>query len=208
MAAVMCRFCRMNLHTGTPVAPERPVLNPPKPSNGAAVAGMILGIVGLVLFYATPNVALVIAVLGAILSAVGSRKAKRLGIGGGKATAGAVLSIVAIGLAILQSAVWSYDPRTSTFSKPEAGLTMPAIGKEVVTYTKYERIQNGMSYKEVVAIIGVEGREMSRNKMDGAPGVMESLVTVMYGWQNQGGSNMNAIFQNDKLVQKAQFGLR
>ena len=30
----------------------------------------------------------------------------------------------------------------------------------------------------------------------------------MYMWQNSDGSNMNAMFQNDKLVNKAQFGLK
>jgi hypothetical protein len=30
----------------------------------------------------------------------------------------------------------------------------------------------------------------------------------MYSWQNDSGSNMNAMFQNGKLVNKAQLGLR
>jgi hypothetical protein len=30
----------------------------------------------------------------------------------------------------------------------------------------------------------------------------------MYAWQNADGSNMNAMFQNDRLISKAQFGLR
>ena len=30
----------------------------------------------------------------------------------------------------------------------------------------------------------------------------------MYSWQNGNGSNMNAMFQGDRLVNKAQFGLR
>ena len=77
-----------------------------------------------------------------------------------------------------------------------------------VTYYEYKRIQTGMSYKQVVAIIGVEGEEISRSKMDGIPGVMESIETVMYQWLNNNGSNMNAMFQNDKLIQKAQFGLK
>lgn len=44
--------------------------------------------------------------------------------------------------------------------------------------------------------------------MDGVPGVMESVDAVMYQWVNSNGSNMNTMFQNDRLIQKAQFGLR
>jgi hypothetical protein len=78
----------------------------------------------------------------------------------------------------------------------------------VVTMAEYQQLQNGMSYQQVVQVIGQPGEEASRNHMDGVPGVMESVETVMYQWINPGGSNMNAMFQNDKLIQKAQFGLR
>lgn len=93
-------------------------------------------------------------------------------------------------------------------TKPRAGLKMPSIGKQIVTYEKYNRIQNGMSYQDVVRIIGAQGEEMSRNHIDGVPGVMESIDTIMYQWVNGNGSNMNAMFQNNQLMQKAQFGLR
>ncbi|MFC1600782.1 hypothetical protein ACFL34_00340, partial [Candidatus Sumerlaeota bacterium] len=83
-----------------------------------------------------------------------------------------------------------------------------SIGTQIVTFDEYKSIQNGMSYRAVVAIVGAEGEEMVRNKIDGVPGVMESIETVMYQWVNSNGSNMNAMFQNDKLMQKAQFGLK
>ena len=59
-----------------------------------------------------------------------------------------------------------------------------------------------MSYSEVVDVLGEIGDEMSRTSIPGLP------TTVMYGWQNPDGSNMNAIFQGGSLIQKAQFGLR
>lgn len=77
-----------------------------------------------------------------------------------------------------------------------------------VTKAEYDRIRDGMSYATVVSIIGKRGEELSRSHMGGVPGVMESITTVMYSWQNVDGSNMNAMFQNDRLVMKAQFGLR
>ncbi|MFC1613915.1 DUF3862 domain-containing protein [Gemmatimonadota bacterium] len=109
---------------------------------------------------------------------------------------------------ILLGVIGSLMNDSTPSSKPKAGLKMPSIGKQFVTYAEYERIQNGISYKEVVAIIGDEGEEMSRSKINGVPGVMEDIETVMYQWVNTNGSNMNAMFQNDKLIQKAQFGLK
>ena len=57
-----------------------------------------------------------------------------------------------------------------------------------------------MSYAKVVKILGRGGGEVSSNAIGG-------IRTVMYQWTNSGYSNMNAMFQNDKLVMKAQFGL-
>ena len=84
----------------------------------------------------------------------------------------------------------------------------PAAKRVVVTKSDYDRIADGMSYRQVAAIIGSQGEEMSRNKIEGVPGVMESVETVMYVWQNEDGTNMNAMFQNDRLMQKSQFGLK
>lgn len=50
-------------------------------------------------------------------------------------------------------------------SKPVAGFKMPSIGKQVVTFAEYKQVQNTMLYERVVAIIGCEGEEMTRNKM-------------------------------------------
>lgn len=84
-----------------------------------------------------------------------------------------------------------------------------SIGPQpVITMSNYQQIQNGMSYQQVVQIIGKAGEEISRSHIAGVPGVMESVDTVFYQWVNPGGSNMNAMFQNDKLIQKAQIGLK
>lgn len=69
-----------------------------------------------------------------------------------------------------------------------------------ITRAKYYRIQDGMSYEQVRAIIGAAGEEISRSSLAG-------YTTVMYSWKNSNGSNMNVMFQNGRLVNKAQFGL-
>ena len=78
-----------------------------------------------------------------------------------------------------------------------------ASGSDVVSKSEYDQISDGMSYSQVTAIIGEAGTESSSGTMEGVPGVMPSITTKMYMWQNQDGSNMNAIFQNDKLMNKA-----
>jgi len=94
-------------------------------------------------------------------------------------------------------------------SGPSASTRSAASDISVkVTQAEYLRIEDGMSYSEVVGIINEYGEELSRSKMPGVPGVYGEIVTVMYQWQNRDGSNMNAMFQNDSLMCKAQYGLR
>jgi hypothetical protein len=58
-----------------------------------------------------------------------------------------------------------------------------------------------MSYKEVVKILGTDGEIISESDIGGTK-------TVMYQWQSSGFGNMNAMFQNGKLISKSQFGLK
>ena len=78
----------------------------------------------------------------------------------------------------------------------------------IVTFSEYKAISDGMTYQEVSSIIGHPGEETARNRMEGAPGVMDPVETIIYQWANPDGGNMSATFQNNRLVQKAQAGLR
>jgi hypothetical protein len=69
-----------------------------------------------------------------------------------------------------------------------------------VTMHDFLSVHSGMSLSEVTAILGT-GRELSRSDIAG-------YNTVMYGWKNRNGSNMNVMLQNGAVVSKAQFGLR
>jgi hypothetical protein len=88
--------------------------------------------------------------------------------------------------------------RTNEYSSTSSVEATSGAG---VTMSNYNRIQTGMTYARVCQILGKGGTELSRNKIAG-------YETVMYQWEGDGLANMNAIFQNDKLVQKAQFGLK
>ena len=72
-----------------------------------------------------------------------------------------------------------------------------------VTMANFRRLESGMSYEEVTGILGKEGEEISSSDIAG-------IHTVMYQWMGDTGwgANMNVMFQDDKLIQKAQFGLK
>lgn len=88
------------------------------------------------------------------------------------------------------------DVTTEVTPKDEAVAEAPHLSMD-----GYNNLENGMTYKQVTAIIGEPSQEMSRSELAG-------METVMYMWEGSLGANMNAMFQNGKLIQKAQFGLR
>lgn len=73
-----------------------------------------------------------------------------------------------------------------------------------VTMANFSKIKNGMKYADVVKILGKEGEVLSESEVSG-------YKTVMYKWDgDEGGfgANMNAMFQNGKMMSKSQFGLK
>jgi len=81
-----------------------------------------------------------------------------------------------------------------------------AAGNNCATMSGYSQLKEGMSYSEATQVLGCEGEEMSSSSIAG-------FKTIMYTWQAKGvagmmGGNMNAMFQNDRLISKAQFGLK
>lgn len=85
---------------------------------------------------------------------------------------------------------------------PSSTETQVQPTEKKLSLAAYNQIQSGMSYQEVTNLLGQEGKELSRVEIPGAP------TTVMYQWEKFGGlKNMNATFQDDALVSKAQFGL-
>lgn len=69
-----------------------------------------------------------------------------------------------------------------------------------ITLEQFNNIKEGMSYEEVVGIIG-EGEILSETKIF-------DITSIMYQWINKDGSNMNAIFQENGLMSKSQFNLK
>jgi len=71
-----------------------------------------------------------------------------------------------------------------------------------VSLAQFQRLVAGMTYAQAVGVLGCEGAELSRVDLAG-------YRTVMFMWDgNSLMANMNAMFQNDRLTSKAQFGLK
>lgn len=96
------------------------------------------------------------------------------------------------------------DPAALISTARTAGTpgAFAAVGHSTPTVTRaeYEQLAEGISYARAAEIIGAPGEEISRADIAGSS-------TVMYAWKNSNGSNMNAMFQNGKLITKAQLGL-
>lgn len=71
-----------------------------------------------------------------------------------------------------------------------------------ITAAEFAALRTGMTHAEAAAIIGSAGELISESEIAG-------YHTVMYQWPGESGlgANANAMFQNDALVNKAQFGL-
>lgn len=91
--------------------------------------------------------------------------------------------------------------QTSTQEQIEKGDSNDS--DNLITYEEYTKIETGMTYDEVVEIIGSYGYELSRVDIAG-------YQTVSVGWDGHGsiGTNANVTFQNGVVVSKAQAGLK
>ena len=85
----------------------------------------------------------------------------------------------------------------SAVSSTSAAANSPAT----ITKAEFDQIKTGMTYAQVVKIVGGDGSVLSESEVAG-------IKTVMYMWYGEDGiSNANIMIQNNKLVSKAQMGL-
>lgn len=91
----------------------------------------------------------------------------------------------------------------NTKDEPLTNSVKNTTSSSGVSIDTFNSLKTGMSYDEVVEILGKEGEVLSETDMSGTK-------TVMYKWDGDSGygSNMNAMFQNGKLISKSQFGLK
>lgn len=73
---------------------------------------------------------------------------------------------------------------------------------DTISLAEYNQIELGMSYSDVIYIIGDPGKKISSSEIEG-------IYTSMYQFNGEGSIGANAVlmFQNGELCSKAQFGL-
>jgi type II secretory pathway pseudopilin PulG len=106
--------------------------------NGLAIAGMVMGILAIVLFW-TSFIDLIIAILAIVFSIVGLRKARTVGVGRGAAMAGLITGIVGLVLAtilivIALVAVKGFTEYMKKSKASEASLQLNRMSKRAKTY--------------------------------------------------------------------------
>ena len=83
-------------------------------------------------------------------------------------------------------------------NKSQAGVDTDAA---TITAEKYDQIEEGMSYDDVIGIIGGEGALLSKSEIEG-------MSAEIYAWYGEDGiSNASITFSDGKVTAKAQAGL-
>ena len=98
------------------------------------------------------------------------------------------------------------ESRSATPALDKLREALPSERDIKISLSEFNRIQNGMTYDQVVAIVGEPGVVQSENVI--GQGTTFETHTIMYAWQNSDFSGANAMFQNGALMQKSQFALK
>ena len=101
-------------------------------------------------------------------------------------------------------------PENSENNTPDANDTPStttsggSLFDTTMSLAEFNKIKTGMTYSEVVEIVGCEGELMSEVDLG-----MPEYATQLYTWKGWGslGANANVSFQGGKVISKAQIGL-
>jgi hypothetical protein len=154
------------------------------PGNGMAVAGMVLGIIGLVLCW-VPFLGWVCAIVGVILAVLGMGKAKKIGgKGKGMAVAGLVCGIIGLAIGILlfaltMMAASAFDGYMEKAKRSEASLQTRTIEMRAKSF-RLEKARFPKSAPEMPGSIasvcnnpGMKFPRVSRSKWEESEGWKE-----------------------------------
>lgn len=176
-----------------------------KQTNGLGVAAMVIGIIAFLL--SCCRGAGLLGIVGLILGIVGLTKKNQ---GKGMAITGVILSSLAIIVALFTLSSGglgeyiqkSKDAQNDSSQQVEVtnNDTSDENGPEI-TLDEFNQIETGMTYEEVVNIIGSEGTLTSETTVG-------DITSKMYSWNGKSiASNATFLFQNDSLTSKSQLNL-
>jgi hypothetical protein len=108
---------------------------PPQQGNGLAVAGMVLGILGLALCW-LGFIGMICALIGVILSGIGLAKSNKVGKGKGMAIAGLVCGVLGLiaGVVFILVVVRGFTQYIEKAKTSEAQIQLRAIETKVKSY--------------------------------------------------------------------------
>lgn len=111
--------------------------------------------------------------------------------------AGAILGVVAGACVLIAIILFAVS------SSSGGGKTNTQSGNPpTISFDEFQAIQTGMTYDEVVNIVGGEGELLSESSIAG-------YDTKMYQWDgDESFSSANVTIQNNAVVSKAQLGLK
>ena len=90
-------------------------------------------------------------------------------------------------------------PKATPAAKPEP-KPAPKPKRRHISLQEFDQLDLGMSYKEVVKVLGRPGKEDSRMELLGT-------TTTTYEWKEGLGRMVFLTFEDDKLSSRMQFGL-
>lgn len=118
---------------------------------------------------------------------------------------GLLLAILVIAVAIAIAGAGGDDTETTNNkdNTSDNNIEQTNDNEGILTAEKFAQIQIGMTYEEVVDIIGTEGTVISESGTKGDP-----YHTVIYEFETDGRlAAANMTFQDGKLINKSQAGL-
>ncbi len=95
----------------------------------------------------------------------------------------------------------SSSPSTSDSPSTTSSPATTTSGKADLTLDKYNKIKNGMTYKEIVGIIGSEGEETFSSEVG-------KYTIKSFKWDGGEYKYIFGTFNNDKLTSKSQSNLK
>ena len=116
----------------------------------------------------------------------------------GKTQTNNALILIAVVIIVLLSigiAVSTADSTNSVSSQPEIQ------NNDKITLEKFNQIQTGMTYQQVVEIIGEEGTLSTESSYS------NQTMQIYYWYAKNGISNTTVTFMNGKVTAKSQIGL-
>jgi hypothetical protein len=94
----------------------------------------------------------------------------------------------------------STTPASSSPTSSPSSSNSPRSTGDGLTMAKYDQLKDGMSYREVVNILGIEGKEAKTTKVGAA-------TITTYEFSGKGNETIFCNFTNDKLTFRTQANL-